>query len=255
MNFFHKIMSRFQRRDGIFFIEMEKLLGFPPKEIRYYEEAFTLGSNRSQDLGHPISYERLEFLGDAILGAVIAHFVFLQAPNKDEGDLTKMRTRMVRRDNLNQIGEELQLREYLQTERKSLLLSGNISGNLLEALVGAIYLDRGYQKATEFIHRILIDANLSMKDLENKVISYKSLMVEWAQKYHKTIAFIAEEDPTYKGKIKYFQARVMINDKVYTKAHDTSKKKAEERAAKRAYFRALDRRKDSKKKKQKNKEE
>ena len=80
-------------------------------------------------------------------------------------------------------------------------------------------------------------------------------MVEWAQKYHKTIAFIAEEDPTYKGKIKYFQARVMINDKVYTKAHDTSKKKAEERAAKRAYFRALDRRKDSKKKKQKNKEE
>ena len=234
MNIFHKFLSRFKKKDGIFFDKMEQLLGFPPKEIHYYEEAFTLGTVRTDSAQPHISYERLEFLGDAILGAVIAHFVFLQAPDKNEGDLTKMRTRMVRRENLNQIGEDL-------------LLSGNIAGNLLEALVGAIYLDRGYSKATEFIHRILIDTNLSMRDLENKVISYKSLMVEWAQKYHKTIAFVSEEDPTYKGRTKYFQAKVMINDKVFAKAHDTSKKKAEERAAKRAFFRAGDKKKSSKK--------
>ena len=82
-----------------------------------------------------------------------------------------------------------------------------------------------------------------MKDLEHKVISYKSLMVEWAQKYHKTIAFVSEEDTTYQGSTKHFQARVMINEKVYAKAHDTSKKKAEERAAKRAFFRASDKKK------------
>ena len=221
MLFLKKIISRFQKKDGIFFAKMENLLGFRPKEIHYYEEAFTLG-------------------------AVIAHFVFLQAPDKNEGDLTKMRTRMVRRENLNQIGEQLRLRNYLLTDKKTLLLSGNIAGNLLEALVGAIYLDWGYGKATEFIHRILIDNNLSMKDLEHKVISYKSLMVEWAQKYHKTIAFVSEEDTTYQGNTKHFQAKVMINEKVYAKAHDTSKKKAEERAAKRAYFRAGDKKRNNK---------
>lgn len=246
MNIFHKFLSRFKKKDGIFFDKMEQLLGFPPKEIHYYEEAFTLGTVRTDSAQPHISYERLEFLGDAILGAVIAHFVFLQAPDKNEGDLTKMRTRMVRRENLNQIGEDLRLREYLLADKRT-LLSGNIAGNLLEALVGAIYLDRGYSKATEFIHRILIDTNLSMRDLENKVISYKSLMVEWAQKYHKTIAFVSEEDSTYKGRTKYFQAKVMINDKVFAKAHDTSKKKAEERAAKRAFFRAGDKKKSSKK--------
>ena len=223
MNIFHKFLSRFKKKDGIFFDKMEQLLGFPPKEIHYYEEAFTLGTVRTDSAQPHISYERLEFLGDAILGAVIAHFVFLQAPDKNEGDLTKMRTRMVRRENLNQIGEDLCLREYLLADKRT-LLSGNIAGNLLEALVGA-----------------------SMRDLENKVISYKSLMVEWAQKYHKTIAFVSEEDPTYKGRTKYFQAKVMINDKVFAKAHDTSKKKAEERAAKRAFFRAGDKKKSSKK--------
>ena len=87
-----------------------------------------------------------------------------------------------------------------------------------------------------------------MRDLEHKVISYKSLMVEWAQKYHKTIAFVSEEDTTYQGNTKHFQAKVMINEKVYAKAHDTSKKKAEERAAKRAFFRAGDQKKKNKKK-------
>ena len=209
MLFFKKIISRFQKKDGIFFAKMENLLGFRPKEIHYYEEAFTLGTARSEGTTPHVSYERLEFLGDAILGAVIAHFVFLQAPDKNEGDLTKMRTRMGRRDNLNQIGEQLQLRDYLLTDKKT----------------------------------VLIDNNLSMKDLEHKVISYKSLMVEWAQKYHKTIAFVSEEDTTYQGSTKHFQARVMINEKVYAKAHDTSKKKAEERAAKRAFFRASDKKK------------
>ena len=164
MLFLKKIISRFQKKDGIFFAKMENLLGFRPKEIHYYEEAFTLGTARSEGTTPHVSYERLEFLGDAILGAVIAHFVFLQAPDKNEGDLTKMRTRMVRRENLNQIGEQLRLRNYLLTDKKTLLLSGNIAGNLLEALVGAIYLDWGYRKATEFIHRILIANNLSMKD-------------------------------------------------------------------------------------------
>ena len=84
-------MSRFQRKDGIFFVKMEKLLGFPPKQIHYYQEAFTLGTPSLTSSHSTVNYERLEFLGDAILGAVIAHFVFLQAPEKSEGELTHRR--------------------------------------------------------------------------------------------------------------------------------------------------------------------
>ena len=176
-------------------------------------------------------------MGDAILGAVVAHFVFLQSPEQDEGYLTKMRTRMVRREYLNQIGEKLKLDSFLILDKKSSPLGGNINGNLFEALIGAIYLDQGYEVVSSFIHRILISSNLDIKELEDKIISYKSLMVEWAQKYKKTITFETDEDVNYKSRKKVFLAKVIINNKIFSKAHETSKKKAEERAAKRAYYR------------------
>ena len=197
MFFLKKIISRFHKKDGIFYIKIKKLLGFSPKNINFYEEAFTHSSLR-KDNGSRINYERLEFLGDAILGAVVAHFVFLQSPEQDEGYLTKMRTRMVRREYLNQIGEKLKLDSFLILDKKSSPLGGNINGNLFEALIGAIYLDQGYEVVSSFIHRILISSNLDIKELEDKIISYKSLMVEWAQKYKKTITFETDEDVNYK---------------------------------------------------------
>ena len=236
MFFLKKIISRFHKKDGIFYIKIKKLLGFSPKNINFYEEAFTHSSLR-KDNGSRINYERLEFLGDAILGAVVAHFVFLQSPEQEEGYLTKMRTRMVRREYLNQIGEKLKLDSFLILDKKSSPLGGNINGNLFEALIGAIYLDQGYEVVSSFIHRILISSNLDIKELEDKIISYKSLMVEWAQKYKKTITFETDEDVNYKSRKKVFLAKVIIDNKIFSKAHETSKKKAEERAAKRAYYR------------------
>ena len=236
MFFLKKIISRFHKKDGIFYIKIKKLLGFSPKNINFYEEAFTHSSLR-KDNGSRINYERLEFLCDAILGAVVAHFVFLQSPEQDEGYLTKMRTRMVRREYLNQIGEKLKLDSFLILDKKSSPLGGNINGNLFEALIGAIYLDQGYEVVSSFIHRILISSNLDIKELEDKIISYKSLMVEWAQKYKKTRPFETDEDVNYKSRKKVFLAKVIIDNKIFSKAHETSKKKAEERAAKRAYYR------------------
>ena len=166
MFFLKKIISRFHKKDGIFYIKIKKLLGFSPKNINFYEEAFTHSSLR-KDNGSRINYERLEFLGDAILGAVVAHFVFLQSPEQDEGYLTKMRTRMVRREYLNQIGEKLKLDSFLILDKKSSPLGGNINGNLFEALIGAIYLDQGYDVVSSFIHRILISSNLDIKELDD----------------------------------------------------------------------------------------
>ncbi|GIZ14242.1 ribonuclease III [Capnocytophaga catalasegens] len=236
MLFYKKIVSRFRKKDGIFFIKLEKLLGFAPKNLRYYEEAFTHPAvKKAQGTPH-ISYERLEFLGDAVLGAVIAHYLFTEAPNENEGYLTKMRAKMVQRNYLNQIGEELKLKDFLKNENKPNLLGGNITGNLFEALVGAIYLDQGYQKATQFIYRVLINSHINIKELEGKIISYKSLLVEWSQKQHKTIVFETDQDYEYSSNIKYFVSKLIVNDKVFAKARDTSKKKAEEKTAKRAFF-------------------
>lgn len=237
MYFYKKIFSRFLKKNGDFFIKIEKILGFPPNDIRFYEEAFTHPSVRPSQGDSHISYERLEFLGDAILGAVIAHYLFKEAPLKDEGYLTKMRAKMVQRNYLNQVGKQLKLQKLLKTENKAFQLSENLYGNLFEALVGAIYLDKGYKKASEFIGRVLIDSHLSMKDWEGKIISHKSLMVEWCQKHRKTLAFDTQEDKEYNSNTRYFLSNLVVDGKIFAKGRDTSKKRAEEKAAKRAFFR------------------
>lgn len=237
MCLYKKIFSRFFKKNGDFFIKIENLLGFSPKNIQFYEEAFTHPSVKQSKGDSSVSYERLEFLGDAVLGVIIAHYLYKEAPLQNEGYLTKMRAKMVQRNYLNQIGKELKLQQLLKTDNKLYQLGENLNGNLFEALVGAIYLDRGYKKATEFINRVLIDSHTSMKDWEGKIISHKSLMVEWSQKNRKTISFETQEDKEYKSNTRYFICNLLVNGKTFAKGRDTSKKRAEEKAAKRAFFR------------------
>ena len=187
-------LTRFKKKkDGIFYSKMEALLGFSPKKLSYYSEAFTHPSYQYKKATRK-SYERLEFLGDAILGAVIADYVFTNAPDEDEGYLTKMRSKIVERRYLNQLGEELQLLDFLRTKLTPKQLGNNISGNLFEALIGAIYLDKGYQECTKFIERKLILPYIDLKNLEEKVISHKSLLIEWCQKNKRDFSFDTQED-------------------------------------------------------------
>lgn len=236
MRFYKKIFSRFFKKDGDFFVKIEKMLGFSPKNITYYEEAFTHPSVTQQNKA-AVNYQRLEFLGDAILGAVVAHYVFEKSPEQNEGYLTKIRSKMVQREHLNRIGRTLKLEQFLVLNPKSDRLGEHLHGNLFEALIGAIYLDRGYQKATEFIYRVLIHSKNEAPNWDEKVISYKSLMVEWCQKHKKTLAFETQKDEAYASKTPHFICHLMINGKVFTKGRDTSKKRAEEKASKRAFFR------------------
>lgn len=233
-----KILSftRFKKKkDGVFYAKMEALLGYPPKTLSFYSEAFTHPSYQ-YDKTKRKSYERLEFLGDAILGAVIADYIFKNAPEQDEGYLTKMRSKIVERRYLNELGKEMRLLDFLRTKLPPKQLGNNITGNLFEALIGAIYLDKGYDECMRFIERKLIKPYINIKNLEDKILSHKSLLIEWCQKHKLTFSFDTDEDKEDRSGAKYFVSKIYVEGFSVTKARATSKKKAEENAAKRACY-------------------
>ena len=137
--------------------------------------------------------------------------------------------------NQNKLGEELRLIDFVESRIPKSNFGDNIHGNLFEALVGAIYLDRGYKFCEKFINTRVINPHIDIEALEGKVISYKSLLIEWCQKEKHTFDFQVYED-TGKDELKHFSVKLSINNKVIAKARATSKKKAEEKASKRAFF-------------------
>lgn len=228
--------SRSSSEDGIFFTEIEKVIGFKPQTIHYYQKAFTHRSTNRTDLkGNPMNYERLEFLGDAMLSAVIAAYLYNEAPAGDEGYLTKMRSKIVSREHLNELGRDLNLIRFVESKVPTQHFGENIHGNIFEALVGAIFLDKGYDFCQKFIQKSVIVPYVDITRLEGKVISYKSLLIEWCQKEKKSFHYDVFDDNGNDGQ-KFFGVKLSIDNKVVAKARATSKKKAEEKASQRAYF-------------------
>ncbi|PNQ74882.1 ribonuclease III [Hanstruepera neustonica] len=236
MKHIRNILNSRSKNDGNFFVSIQKILGFKPKNIKFYKTAFTHRSMNIKDSqGHPINYERLEFLGDAMLGSVIASHLFTEVPSGDEGYLTKMRSKIVSREHLNELGKDLNLVDLVESKIPKGQFGDNIYGNLFEALIGAIFLDRGYKYCEKFIYKKVIIPYVDIEKLEGKVISYKSLLIEWCQKEKKTFDYNVYED-TGNDDIRHFSVKLSINDKIVSKARATSKKKAEEKASKRAFF-------------------
>lgn len=232
-NIFQKSRSK---EDGIFFNEIQTIIGFKPQSIIYYQKAFTHRSTNQLDLnGNPMNYERLEFLGDAMLSAVIADHLFNKVPTGDEGYLTKMRSKIVSREHLNELGRDLNLIRFVESKVPTQHFGENIHGNIFEALIGAIFLDKGYDFCQKFIQKSVIIPYVDIAKLEGKVISYKSLLIEWCQKEKKLFNYEVYDDNGNDGQ-KYFGVRLSIDDKVIARARATSKKKAEEKASQRAYF-------------------
>ena len=215
---------------------MRRILGFNPVELEHYRRAFThRSSNKTDQNGYPINYERLEFLGDAMLGSVIAAHLFNKVPTGDEGYLTKMRSKIVSREHLNELGRDLNLIKWVESKVSTQHFGENIHGNLFEALVGAIYLDRGFAFCEKFINKKVIIPYVDIPKLEGKIISYKSLVIEWCQKEKKPFQYEVYEDNGNEGQ-KYFGIRLKIDGRIISRARATSKKKAEEKASQRAYF-------------------
>ncbi|MFK7812378.1 MAG: ribonuclease III [Maribacter sp.] len=236
MKFSPKIFNSHPKQDGDFFLGIKGILGFKPKYIDIYKKAFLHRSvNRRDDDGNPMNYERLEFLGDAMLGTIISKHLYSSVPEGDEGYLTKMRSKIVSRKHLNELGKDLNLLDYVESRIPKSHFGENIHGNVFEALVGAIYLDRGYTYCEKFIQSRVIEPYVDIEQLEGKVISYKSLVIEWCQKQKKNFHYDVYED-TGNDTLKHFAVKLTIGEKILAKARATSKKKAEEKASKRAYF-------------------
>jgi ribonuclease-3 len=236
MGFIRNILNSRSHGDGDFFLKLKSILGFKPKSKSLYIKAFTHRSMNIKDkMGNAINYERLEFVGDAMLSSVIASYLHEQVPHGDEGYLTKMRSKVVSREHLNELGKDLDLIDLVQSRIPKSSFGNNIHGNLFEALLGAIYLDKGYKFCERFIYKRVIYPYVDIETLEGKVISYKSLLIEWCQKEKNTFDYQVYED-TGKDELKHFSVKLSINNKVVSKARATSKKKAEEKASKRAFF-------------------
>ena len=236
MNFPSNLFNSHSKEDGNFFLGISRILGFKPKNVQIFKKAFLHRSaNQKDEKGNPMNYERLEFLGDSMLGTIISKHLYNEVPEGDEGYLTKMRSKIVSREHLNELGKDLNLIEYVESRIPKSHFGENIHGNVFEALVGAIYLDRGYKYCEKFINQKVIAPYVDIEQLEGKVISYKSLVIEWCQKKKKTFNFNVYED-TGNDSLKHFAVKLSIGGDVIAKARATSKKKAEERASKRAYF-------------------
>lgn len=230
------ILNSRSNSNGNFFVQLKKTLGFKPRNIQIYKTAFTHRSmNIKDDEGNAINYERLEFLGDAMLGAVIASHLYIEVPGGDEGYLTKMRSKVVSREHLNELGKDLNLIKLIESKISASQFGDNIHGNLFEALIGAIFLDRGFKFCEKFIYKRVIIPYVDIAQLEGKVISYKSLLIEWCQKEKKTFNYNVYED-TGNDDVRHFSVKLSVDNKVVSKARATSKKKAEEKASKRAFF-------------------
>ncbi len=237
MSFFTKLRLRFIKPQRTpFFNFVSNVLGTQPNDIEIYRVAFTHRSKGiSDNLGNVLSYERLEFLGDSVLSTVISTYLYKEVPSGNEGYLTQMRSKVVSRKKLNEIGEQMQLVNFLDSQIPKAQFGANVHGNILEALIGAIYIDKGFKGSQEFIESKVIHPYVSIRSLENQIISYKSLLIEWFQKNKKVYKYDTFEEQT-KELSTYFSVKLLVDGEIVAKARATSKKKAEEIASRRAYF-------------------
>lgn len=172
------------------YVSFYRILNFYPYNITLYEQALLHKSSsiKMKD-GRWINNERLEFLGDAILDAIVADIVFKEFEYKKEGFLTNVRSKIVQRETLNKLALDLGLDKLIKTSAKNTTHKTHMYGNALEALIGAIYLDQGYRKAKSFVYERLIVERLNMDSVVHKEGNYKSRLIEWGQKNKIGITF------------------------------------------------------------------
>ena len=235
MSFISRIFSFRTEREGSIRAFLKREIGVKPSKIGLYELALRHSSaSRKQGKKNIQNNERLEFLGDAILGAVIADYLYQQYPDKDEGFLTSMRSKIVSRSHLNRVADRLNITPLVISKLDRRKPAKSLGGDALEALIGAIYLDQGVLKAKRFVKSKIIDGLVEMDVLETSIISYKGLLIEWAQKERKAFEF-SLINQWGKQHNMTFEMGLHIDHQLVSKGKGTSKKRAEEDAAKKAF--------------------
>jgi ribonuclease III len=227
-----KLYNQFFSTDKFFVNSIKSIVGIVPTRISLYKVAFT-HSSLSTEAGY--NNERLEFLGDAVLDLVISEFLYYKYPFRDEGFLSDMRSKMVSRSKINQIAREMGLNLLVEsTLTPQNLRKSSTLGNAFEALIGAIYLDIGYDNCKKFIVNRIIHLYYEILELENKVVNFKSKVFQYGQKFDKKIEFRKmEEKTTASGKI--YVVALFVDDVEISSGSDFNKKNAEQKASELAF--------------------
>ncbi len=226
-----KIPKGKTNKDKVLIAAIQNIAGFTPSNLELYRLA-TMHSSiaRENGRGYKESNERLEYLGDAILGAAVADFLFKKFPFKSEGFLTEIRSRIVNREALNLLARKIGVANIVQFDQKNAHLQQVILGNTLEAIVGAIYLDKGYIRTKKFVIDKLINPNYDVDDLVNSDSNFKSKIIEWAQREGKDVRFEIVNVKKARNH-KEFTAQVLVDGDPKGTGYGNSKKKAEQDAA------------------------
>jgi len=233
---FLPILKSYFSTDKQLYQSIKNILGFYPKNIFVYKLAF-LHKSASQETrkGIKISNERLEYLGDTILSTVVADFLFKKYPYNDEGFLTELRSKIVSRSNLNKLSKKMGLNHLIQRDQESNNLYRSIEGDTFEALIGAIYLDKGFNFTRRIIIHRIIQVHLDIDEMEHKQWNFKSKLIDWAQREKKTVGFNVI-GVIGGGYTKQYKVELTIDGEAITCGQDYSIKAAEQLAAEKAYL-------------------
>lgn len=226
----HKL--RIPKRDRDFYSHLNQIFGISPRNLDLYKLAFI---HKSASIvlprGKRVNNERLEYLGDAVLDAIVADYLFSQFPNQKEGFLTKMRSKIVSRTSLNQLALDMGLDKLIVSQSNGLNVQKNIYGNALEAIIGAMFIDRGYQFTSNCVVTSILEKYIDLDNLQTVETDYKSRLFEWAQKNRATIQFQNQENPPSNGFNPHFISTITLNDQLIGEGHGSSKKESEQNAA------------------------
>ncbi len=218
-----------------FYLFIKTLIGSYPGNLKLYDTAVIHKSASLVDSrGNYVNNERLEYLGDAILGAAIADFLYNRFPGQDEGYLTQMRSKLVNRSFLTQLTYQIGLDQYIDSNTTNTIEKSHIYGDALEALIGAIYLDKGYREAKRFITRKLLKGFVNLEEVQRTNTNYKSQLIEWSQKYKREISFETLDESSDNAKQPVFVSIVKIETETMGKGTGSSKKEAQQNASKQA---------------------
>ena len=211
INKLNRIRLVLQPKNESYFV-LKKILGFPPKRIQYYRTALLHKSSSPDAFSGPFgNNERLEFLGDAILDAVIAEVVFKHFPKQDEGFLTNTRSKIVKRESLDKIAYELGLNRLITSSTRNAAPNSHILGNALEAFVGAVFLDQGYDRTKEFIIKRIIEPYVDIDNVADEEVNFKSKLLEWCQRRKVELAYRLLNHSEKKRRNPVFESEVYLN--------------------------------------------
>ena len=220
------------RKEKELYLSLYKILGFFPKDIHYYKQALMHKSIMRREKGKPINNERLEFLGDAILGAVVGHIVYIHFDGKREGFLTNTRSKIVQRETLNKLALELGITDLILSSGHSSSHNSYLGGNAFEALVGAIYLDKGYKACMQFVEKRILGNFINIDKVAYKEVNFKSKLIEWSQKNRVNIDFKVVEEKKVEGGSPMFVYQVLIEGIEGGIGRGYTKKESQQQASK-----------------------